>query len=582
MKWQYRNQADGNQRPFRSRHWSWLQATFAGLSLAVVCSWATPTRAASRILITYGILERSIEIHDLETFVATGVLSPQLTSYAQSLDLSADLLQQIRQILVEPANMQAVAVSQFLYTEQGKLLLKQLSLVVQTPSRQGSVSAIRGGLILAASDPGGLTLLNVLKHYPIDTIRIDLAQGLAIAQQLERAVLQSETAISLVQGLSLWESANSAPVNLTAALGLVQAERRYNVQRLAFYAPGVLNPVDLYLPQPRNPNLAIPPGGYPMVLVSHGLGSAQESYTYLANYLASAGIAVATLEHAGSNDQQLMALLEGRSDSVVPDDEFLRRPRDVSRTIDALEQAQQKHLDFASHLNLNRIGVIGQSFGGYTALALAGATWDQESLGRSCPPGLLTFNLSLLLQCQAMRLGNPGRSLYDPRIQAVFVMNPVGSALFGQKGYSQINVPLFIVSGAADTVAPAFPEQIQPFTWLTTPERYLLLVGQGTHFSAIGDVGGENQPIAIPPTLVGPDPPLVQSYMQILTVAFFKQTLEGKTQFQPLLQASFVEQLGKDPHPLSLTQTMTMADLEEALKNPISTNGEPLLINERP
>jgi len=199
-------------------------------------------------------------------------------------------------------------------------------------------------------------------------------------------------------------------------------------------------------------------------------------------------------------------------------------------------------------------------------LALAGATYDLDSLGSRCPPGTLSFNPSLLLQCQAVRLGDPGDSLIDPRISSIFVMNPIGSALFGHQGYGQISVPVMVVAGAIDTVAPAFSEQIQPFTWLTSSDRYLLLVSQASHFSVIGDIDLEGQPVTIPPEIIGLRPDLVQSYMQVLGLGFFKLTLEQDERFRPVVHAAFAEALGTSPHPLSLTTTLSEEALNEALR----------------
>jgi predicted dienelactone hydrolase len=302
------------------------------------------------------------------------------------------------------------------------------------------------------------------------------------------------------------------------------------------------------------------------VIISHGLGSTSRSFSYLAGYLATGGIAVVAIEHPGSNDQQLLALLEGQSDMVVADEEFLRRPRDVSLTLDALSRAQATNPALRGQINFAQVGLVGQSFGGYTGLALGGASFDLETLGQACPPELVPLNPSLLLQCQATRLGDPEDQLRDSRIRSIFVMNPIGSVLFGEKGFSQVEVPTMMVSGTADTIAPAFPEQIQPFTWLQNPERYLLLIDRGTHFSAIGDMGGEAEPIAIPPAIVGPRPDLVQSYIQVLALAFFKHTLEQDVRFTPLLEAGFVETLGVEPHPLSLTTTLTGEDLDQVLE----------------
>jgi predicted dienelactone hydrolase len=530
---------------------------------------ATPGPAAERLIVSYGLLERAILVADLEDFAATGQLSRQLVAYNRYLQLDTDQQQQLQQVLTTPIELSPVAVSQFLYTEQGKLLLKQLSRVMQTPAGQAGFSALRGALILAAADGNGqFTLLDVLRRYPTESIRIDVVAGLAIAQEVTQAIVQSEAAFTLVQDLSAQEAAatpDAPPVG--ELLQLVQNERRYGVRRLRFVVPGLPQPVEIYLPMPLPGRQGVPTNGFPLVVISHGLGGTSTSYDYLAGYLASAGIAVAAIDHPGSNAQQLNALLEGRTDAVVPDVEFVRRPQDVSRTLDALSRLQTTEPALRGQFDLNRIGVVGQSFGGYTALALAGATFDLDRLSETCPPSTLSFNPSLLLQCQAIRIGDPGESLVDPRISSVFVMNPIGSAVFGARGFGQISVPVMMVASTGDTVAPAFPEQIQPFTWLPPGDRYLVLVGQGTHFSVIGDIDLEGQPITIPPEIIGIRPDLIQSYMQVLGLAFFKLTLEDDQRFQPLVQAAFAEALGTFPHPLSLTTTLSEAALEDALRS---------------
>lgn len=538
-------------RPWLRRGVGWA----LGLLGALVT--ATPGQAAEALLVSYGILERSIPIADLERFAATGEMTPQLQIYSRQLQISDDQLTQVREVLTTPASLGPVAVAQFLYTEQGILLLEQISRVVQTPVRQANVQALRGALILAAADPEtGFTLLNVLKTYPTVAIRIDLIQGLAIAQEINQAILQSEAAFAQVRALAQQE-AEANPVDFEALTRLIQSERQYGVDLIQVVVPGLPRPVELYLPLVQSGQRGLPSQGFPLVVISHGLGGTRDSYAYLANYLAEGGIAVATLEHPGSNDQQLYALLTGQSDAVVQNEEFLRRPRDVSMTISTLDRLNKSPSPIQGQLDIDRVGVVGQSFGGYTALVLAGASFDMAGLVEVCPPGTLSFNPSLLLQCQAMHLGDPGRDLGDRRVKSVFVMNPIGSVLFGPMGYGQVDRPVMVVAGTADTVSPAFPEQIVPFTWLTTPDRYLLLIDQGNHFSTIGDVATGDQPLAIPPQIIGERPELVWSYMQVLGLAYFKLTLEGDQRFQPVLQPAFAAALGVDPYWLSLVDDIT-------------------------
>jgi predicted dienelactone hydrolase len=558
-----------------TRLWLRRAAVFTlGLVGAVIS--AAPGHAAEELIVSFGILQRSIPIADLEHFATTGELTRQLQIYSRQFQLSDEQLDQIREVLSTPATLGPVAVAQFLYTEQGVLLLEQIGRVVQTPVRQANVQALRGALILAAADPDtGFTLINVLKQYPTQAMHIDLGQGLAIAQEINQAILQSEAAFAEVRALAQAEAAAN-PIEVEALLQLAASERQYGIDPIQVVVPGLLRPVQLYLPEVM-PGQRMPVQGFPLVVISHGLGGTSASFTYLAEYLAERGIAVVAIEHAGSNDQQLFALLTGQSGAVVQDEEFLRRPREVSFTLNTLTSLNTRDSPIQGRLDLNRVGVLGQSFGGYTALALGGATFDAEGLGQVCPPGTLTFNPSLLLQCQAVRLNDPGNSLSDPRIRSIFAINPIGSALFGKTGFGQIAVPVMLVASTGDTVAPAFPEQLQPFTWLSTPTRYLLMIDQGTHFSTIGDIAVGDQPLPIPPELIGLRPDLVWAYMQMFGLAYFKLTLENDQRFEPFLTAAFAVALQNGTYPLSLVNPTALSPPTDSLVDNLNTAPPALL-----
>jgi predicted dienelactone hydrolase len=541
------------------RRWQ-LRLGWLGLGLALQAGglgWQ-PAVAAERIIISYGAIERSIRVSQLERFAATGELDRQLAAYVRLFNVSPEQLEQLRQALSASADFDVVAVGQFLYTPQGKFLLKQVSRVIQTPSRQAGFLATRGALILAAADPdGGLTILNVLRHFPTEGMRIDVARGLAVVDLLNQTLGETSEAIQAIQAQSAAAAAQTTPeeqIAIAQALVQLESERLYTARVFDLNVPGLQEPADLYLPEPI-PGTGASPFNRPVVVISHGLGSDRGSFAYLAENLAEFGIGVVAVEHPGSSARQLSALLEGQTSLVTPTEEFIDRPRQVTLTLNALEQEVRVNPTFRNRLALDRVGIIGQSFGGYTALALAGATLDFANLGAQCSPTTLTLNLSLLLQCQATLLIDPGDTLIDPRIQAVFVMNPVGSALFGPSGYAQVNVPVMVVAGAADTVAPAFPEQIDPFRQMTVPERYLALINNGSHFSVIGDEVGPNQPIPVPPQLVGPRPDIAQGYMELLSLIFFKVYIERQDQYRALLLPAFVENsMSTEPLPLSLVR----------------------------
>jgi predicted dienelactone hydrolase len=119
-----------------------------------------------------------------------------------------------------------------------------------------------------------------------------------------------------------------------------------------------------------------PPVGeqLPLVILSHGNGGTPWAYRDLAKHLARSNFVVALPEHLGNsrNDNSLAhtaANLENR-------------PRHLTLSIDAVfDDAVMK-----AHLAPARVGVIGHSIGGYTALALAGGQpWAGTARKPGCP-----------------------------------------------------------------------------------------------------------------------------------------------------------------------------------------------------
>jgi predicted dienelactone hydrolase len=285
-------------------------------------------------------------------------------------------------------------------------------------------------------------------------------------------------------------------------------------------------------------------------VISHGLGSDRNTFAYLARHLASYGFAVAIPEHLGSSAKQLQLLASGRANEVAEPREFLDRPLDIKFLLDALTQSA-----LANRMNLQQVGLLGQSFGGYTALSLAGAPLTINQVQQSCPPGTSALNLSLLLQCRAAELPDRTYNFTDPRIKAAIAINPITSTLLGPDSLSQIRIPVMIVSGTADTVAPALSEQIRPFTWLNTSDRYLSLIVGGTHFSTLAASAPGTDPIPVPNTLIGPSPEQGQRYLNALSVAFFGNYLTQQPQYRPYLTAAYTQSISQGPLALTLTQS---------------------------
>ncbi|WP_058995963.1 alpha/beta hydrolase [Leptolyngbya sp. NIES-2104] len=540
----------------------WMLSAIASvMSIAVL---SRPAVSAERVFLSYGILERSISVSALETYARTGALDSDLYVYSQY--VTPRQLQILRRALLTRADVDPIAVSQFLYTQQGEILLRRLGQVIQPESRDTGFFAIRGAVILAAADPEGLTLLNVLRKFPTRALRIDLQRSLDIAGDFGDLINRTTRATQTIADLASQEN-TSLPGNRPdlAARGPYGFERQTLrlVDRSRAFVQALgrerVFPVDVYLPFARRQAL---PSAIPVIVISHGLGSDRGTFRYLAEHLASWGFAVAVPEHPGSNARQLQALVAGTVNEVTSPSEFIDRPLDIKYLLDELQRRASSDSRY-SRLNLKQVGVLGQSFGGYTAMALVGATINFQQLQQSCQPAEIdrTLNLSILLQCRAAGLPPINYNLSDPRVKAIIAINPITSSVFGQSSISQIKVPTLIMAGNADTVAPALPEQIQPFTWLQTPDRYLAVIDRGTHFSTLEE--GDAEGVPVPPEVIGPAPNLARRYTNALSLAFFQTYIANRSEYRPFLSSTYARALSQNPLPLSLIQSLTVAQLNQ-------------------
>ncbi|MDB9372269.1 alpha/beta hydrolase [Nodularia sphaerocarpa] len=522
--------------------------------------------AAERIYATFSAIETSISITTLAKYAEDGTINNELAFYQQY--LPPKQFQEFPGILLTPVKVSPEVASQFLYTPQGEFLLHRLAQVIQPKSAQaqGGFHALRSALISASAEPGGLTLLNLLRKYPYSSVHIDLRRSFAIAKELETVMNQTHDAIAAVAKQSNIEAAtipkprNFLPLADLRSQGKFQSHK--HTVRFFDSTRDRLLLTDIYIPQVQKP--------VPVIVISHGLGTDSSNFEYLATHLASHGLAVVVPNHPGSSAKQLQTSLHQQTSQLIAPEEFIEQPLDVKYVLNQLEKINQSDFRFQSRLNLQQVGVFGQSLGGYTALALVGAKINFQQLAADCTPETLqkSWNMSLLFQCSALALhNNPSQeyNLQDDRIKAAIAVNPITSSIFGQASLSQIKTPVMIVGSSDDTVAPALYEQIQPFSWLTTCQKYLVMLLGGTHFSTIGDGNPASQQISLPTDLVG-DASQARDYMNVLSLPFFQTYVAGKSQYRPYLNAAYTKTISRASLGLSLVKSLSQTELAPALK----------------
>ena len=516
--------------------------------------------AAEDIFLNYGPLEFSLSVEALRTYAQEGEITGDLRDYARF--LSEEQLVSLQSALVKKIDVQPLSVAQFFYSYQGVKILERVGQIVKTKAGQSGFFAIRSALILAANSEEGLTPLNFLETFPIAGITIDSIQGFKIIDELSVILQETNLAIAAVEERAFIEKVRGSEVFAEGINGAGNFAYRIETFKLQDKKRRRTFPADLYLPKRENTNRPLS-----LVVISHGLGSDRTSFAYLAKFLVSYGFAVAVPEHPGSNADQIKNLLEGFANDVTPPTEFLDRPLDISYLLDYLEAKYKKQI------NTKSVGIVGQSFGAYTALALAGAELNFRTLDDACQNLDKSFNVSLFLQCLAQELPPEDTitNYRDPRITSAIAINPLTSAVFGKKGISKIDIPTMIVSGSADPVTPALPEQIRPFIWLNSEEKYLALFKGGTHFSTIKESGGS---IPVPEKALGPDPAIAQNYLKQLSLLFLNEPRSSESGDYSSLQApnfgclcsSYAASITQPLMPLRLIKELS----EESLGQPAS------------
>ncbi len=518
--------------------------------------------AAEQIYAAYSILEIPIPVMSLETYTKTGIIDDKLAVYQQY--ISSDKLQKLRKILLSNVKITPAVASQFLHTQQGEFMLQRLAKLItaKSPQNDSEIEDLRTAIISASGEPEGLTLLNLLRNYPSSSIRLNLADSLEIAGELENIISETQQAIAILQQQSKIEAATIPKKNLSFLANL-QNPGIFTFKKSTLEFFDITRDrhllTDIYIPNLQNTT--------PVIVISHGLGLDSSNFRYLAKHLASHGFAVVVPNHPH-------LFFNNRNNRKIEEaNEFINRPLDIKYILDKLEKTNQSDGEFKGKLNLQQVGIFGQSFGGYTALALAGAKINFQQLQKDCQPDELqdTWNMSLLLQCRALELQNQATqqeniNLRDQRIKAAIAVNPITSSIFGESGLNQMQTPVMFIGSSEDTVAPALYEQILPFSWLTNPHKYLVMLVGATHFSSIGNSNPGSQQIALPPDMVG-NASQSRAYINSLSLPFFQTFVYQKPQYLPYLNAGYAQTISSQSLGLSLVKSLNTLQLAPILEH---------------
>lgn len=145
-------------------------ALLLGASASIL---STSSRAfgAEKIVLTFGPIRQTINISDLEDFAKDGTTTPTLQQIIQFSKMDAQILRGLigLEIGLKPANLARVV-----YSASGEKITDEIGQVIRTQRRTESGKALRAAVILAAGDDGKVSLLEVLKKYPLPELYVDV------------------------------------------------------------------------------------------------------------------------------------------------------------------------------------------------------------------------------------------------------------------------------------------------------------------------------------------------------------------------------------------------------------------------
>lgn len=220
---------------------------------------------------------------------------------------------------------------------------------------------------------------------------------------------------------------------------------------------------------------------YPLILISHGAQGNAEQMRWLGVYLASRGYIAVVINHNGSDQEERKTGILSLSDFCM-----WERPRDISAVLDRM----LKETEFSNRIDTARIACAGFSLGGATAIWVAGALFDMKELGKNeaPPPEIFKASIDRLIELEKTdpivinSVKHSADSFSDKRIKAVFALSPAIGQGFTKEGLKNITIPVQIVVGDADVVAPMASNAAYYSKYIPTARPLLVLPGERGHY----------------------------------------------------------------------------------------------------
>lgn len=234
-------------------------------------------------------------------------------------------------------------------------------------------------------------------------------------------------------------------------------------------------------------------GPYPLVLFSHGNAGTRWQSLWLTEHLASYGFVVMSLDHPGNTVLDRIQDADGFNASLVTN--YVYRPTDLVRLVDFAEGLNTSGSTFAGLIDVETVAAAGHSFGGYTALAAAGARLNFDQLQFFCDNTFdqpeITDGVCLMLEFEANIAAEMGLdalaegaypAITDDRIDAVIALAPWNGPILDQVSLAELDMPSLIMVGTNDQTTPPTRDAYLIYQGMTQSPKVMLTFGLADHF----------------------------------------------------------------------------------------------------
>jgi predicted dienelactone hydrolase len=269
-------------------------------------------------------------------------------------------------------------------------------------------------------------------------------------------------------------------------------------------------PVTLHFP-------ATGAGPFPLLIISHGLGSNRDGLNFIGQFYARNGYICAQIQHIDSDDSLWRGAanpLAALAKAAGSQDAINNRPLDARFAIDQMITLNgDANSPLFGRIDTQNIGIAGHSFGAFTAQAVAGRGSAQK----------------------------PEWS--DARVKACVAMSaPSGTPETIRPQFAGFKVPFFFLTGTEDNIPFVTPETTPEtrraaFEAITGVDGYYLLLKDADHLSFAGQrLFGEAPSDAR-------DHDLIRASTLLFFDAYLKNSATAKRE---LRDGGFARQLGEN------------------------------------